>query len=204
MGIVLPEGVLNNSNLQKVREFVEGKAKILLITSIPQDVFMASGATVKPSILFFKKFTPEEEQEYLKISSKAHIEVYNKHKEQLESFETDLKKKGDGALTKEEKAKVRKQIKELQVTIENEIKQLIKERFDYVVPIAEVKKAGISSTGTKIENELEPLEQEYTKYRKENKLWEKIVRSTNYNVSTDGVVTRIRMAGGVVCEPEIL
>lgn len=204
MGIVLPEGVLNNSNLQKVREFVEGKAKILLITSIPQDVFMASGATVKPSILFFKKFTPDEEQEYLKISSKAHIEISNKYKEQFESFETDLKKKGDEALTKEEKAKVRKQIKELQVTIENEIKHLIKERFDYVVPIAEVKKAGISSTGTKIENELEPLEQEYTKYRKENKLWEKIVRCTNYNVSNDGVVTRIRMAGGVVCEPEIL
>ena len=204
MGIVLPEGVLNNSNLQKVREFVESKAKILLITSIPQDVFMASGATVKPSILFFKKFTPDEEQEYLKISSKAHIEIYNKYKEQLDSFETDIKKKGDGALTKEEKAKVRKQIKELQVTIENEIKHLIKERFDYIVPIAEVKKAGISSTGTKIENELEPLELEYTKYRKENKLWEKIVRSTNYNVSNDGVVTRIRMAGGVVCEPEIL
>lgn len=204
MGIVLPEGVLNNSNLQKVREFVEGKAKILLITSIPQEVFMASGATVKPSIIFFKKFTPDEEHEYLKIFSKAHIEIYNKYKEQLESLEADLKKKGDESLTKEEKAKVRKQIKELQVTIENEIKLLIKERFDYVVPIAEVKKAGISSTGTKIENELEPLEQEYTKYRKANKLWEKVIRSTNYNVSDEGVVTRIRMAGGVACEPEIL
>lgn len=49
MGIVLPEGVLNNSNLQKIREYVESKAKIVLITSIPQDVFIASGATVKPS-----------------------------------------------------------------------------------------------------------------------------------------------------------
>ena len=53
MGIVLPEGVLNNTNLQKARDFVEGKAKILLIVSIPQDVFIASGATVKPSLLFF-------------------------------------------------------------------------------------------------------------------------------------------------------
>ena len=203
MGIVLPEGVLNNSNLQKVREFVEGRAKILLITSIPQDVFMASGATVKPSILFFKKFTHDEEQEYLRISSKAHIEIYNKYKEQLESLEADLKKKGDGALTKEEKVKVRKQIKELQLTIEDEIKHLIKDRFDYIVPIAEVKKAGISSTGTKIENELEPLEQEYTKYRKENKLWDKVIRSTNYNVSNEGVVTRIRIAEGVACEPEV-
>jgi len=64
MGIVLPEGVLNNANLQKVREFVECKAKILLIVSIPQDVFIASGATVKPSLLFFKKFTEEEVKQY--------------------------------------------------------------------------------------------------------------------------------------------
>ena len=42
MGIVLPEGVLNNTNLQNVRELFEGMAKIILITSIPQDVFMAS------------------------------------------------------------------------------------------------------------------------------------------------------------------
>jgi type I restriction enzyme M protein len=74
MGIVLPEGVLNNSNLQKVREFFEGKAKILLITSIPQDVFIASGATVKPSLVFLKKFTPEEENQYEEISKSSKIE----------------------------------------------------------------------------------------------------------------------------------
>lgn len=67
MGIVLPEGVLNNTNLQKVRDFVESKAKILLIVSIPQDVFMAAGATVKPSLLFFKKFTEDEAEEYNRI-----------------------------------------------------------------------------------------------------------------------------------------
>ena len=55
MGIVLPEGVLNNTNLLKIRDFVESRAKIIFITSIPQDVFIASGATVKPSLLFFKK-----------------------------------------------------------------------------------------------------------------------------------------------------
>lgn len=50
MGMVLPEGVLNNKNLQAVREYFEGKAKIILICSIPQDVFIAAGATVKPSL----------------------------------------------------------------------------------------------------------------------------------------------------------
>lgn len=29
MGMVLPEGVLNTSNLQKIREYFEGKAKII-------------------------------------------------------------------------------------------------------------------------------------------------------------------------------
>lgn len=88
------------------------------------------------------------------------------------------------------------------VLIENEIKALVKERFDYVIPIAEVQKAGISTTGAKIENELEPLEKEFTEYRKENKLWEKHVRATKYNVSDDGTMLRTRFIDGVACEPE--
>ncbi|MCV4732208.1 N-6 DNA methylase, partial [Escherichia coli] len=65
MGIVLPEGVLNNAQaMQKVREYFESRAKILLIVSIPQDVFIASGATVKPSLVFLKRFTEQEEAEY--------------------------------------------------------------------------------------------------------------------------------------------
>ena len=80
MGIVLPEGVLNNTNLQKVRDFVESKAKILLIVSIPQDVFMAAGATVKPSLLFFKKFTEDEAEEYNRIYIQVLHEVEAKMK----------------------------------------------------------------------------------------------------------------------------
>lgn len=60
MGMVLPEGVLNNKNLQAVREYFEGKAKIILICSIPQDVFIAAGATVKPSLVFMRRFTNDE------------------------------------------------------------------------------------------------------------------------------------------------
>lgn len=55
MGMVLPEGVLNNKNLQAVREYFEGKAKIILICSIPQDVFIAAGATVKTKSCFYAK-----------------------------------------------------------------------------------------------------------------------------------------------------
>ena len=202
MGIVLPEGVLNNTNLQKVRDFVESKAKILLIVSIPQDVFMAAGATVKPSLLFFKKFTEDEAEEYNRIYIQASHEVEVKYDEEMTDINAKLAKRGKEALTKDEKKSLRSRKKELTVLIENEIKALVKERFDYVIPIAEVQKAGISTTGAKIENELEPLEKEFTEYRKENKLWEKHVRATKYNVSDDGTMLRTRFIDGVACEPE--
>lgn len=202
MGIVLPEGVLNNTNLQKVRDFVESKAKILLIVSIPQDVFMAAGATVKPSLLFFKKFTENEAEEYNRIYIQALHEVEAKYDEEMTDIDAKLAKRGKEALTKDEKKSLRARKKELTVLIENEIKALVKERFDYVIPIAEVQKAGISTTGAKIENELEPLEKEFTEYRKENKLWEKHVKATKYNVSDDGTMLRTRFIDGVACEPE--
>lgn len=202
MGIVLPEGVLNNANLQKVRDFVESKAKILLIVSIPQDVFMAAGATVKPSLLFFKKFTEDEAEEYNRIYIQVSHEVEAKYDEEMTDIDVKLAKRGKEALTKDEKKSLRSRKKELTALIENEIKVLVKERFDYVIPIAEVQKAGISTTGAKIENELEPLEKEFTEYRKENKLWEKHVKATKYNVSDDGTMLRTRFIDGVACEPE--
>lgn len=202
MGIVLPEGVLNNTNLQKVRDFVESKAKILLIVSIPQDVFMAAGATVKPSLLFFKKFTEDEAEEYNRICIQVSHEVEAKYDEEMTDIDVKLAKRGKKALTKDEKKSLRARKKELVALIENEIKVLVKERFDYVIPIAEVQKAGISTTGAKIENELEPLEKEFTEYRKENKLWEKHVKATKYNVSDDGTMLRTRFIDGVACEPE--
>lgn len=202
MGIVLPEGVLNNTNLQKVRDFVESKAKILLIVSIPQDVFMAAGATVKPSLLFFKKFTEDEAEEYNRICIQVSHEVEAKYDEEMTDIDAKLAKRGKEALSKDEKKSLRARKKELVALIENEIKVLVKERFDYVIPIAEVQKAGISTTGAKIENELEPLEKEFTEYRKENKLWEKHVRATKYNVSDDGTMLRTRFIDGVACEPE--
>ena len=202
MGIVLPEGVLNNTNLQKVRDFVESKAKILLIVSIPQDVFMAAGATVKPSLLFFKKFTENEAEEYNRIYIQASHEVEAKYDEEMTDIDAKLAKRGKEALSKDEKKSLRARKKELVALIENEIKVLVKEKFDYVIPIAEVQKAGISTTGAKIENELEPLEKEFTEYRKENKLWEKHVKTTKYNVSDDGTMLRTRFIDGVACEPE--
>ena len=196
MGIVLPEGVLNNTNLQKIRDFVESKAKILLVVSIPQDVFIASGATVKPSLLFFKKFTEEEAEQYKAIQIAAQSDVEQPYKNELAEITAKLSKRGKEAPSKEEKKLLQARQKEIQTTIEIETKKLVKERFDYQIPIAEVQKAGISTTGAPIENELEPLEQEFTAYRKENNLWDVLVDRTFYTVEDDGATCRVRWADG--------
>ena len=202
MGIVLPEGTLNNDNLQRVREYVESRAKILLIVSIPQDVFMASGATVKPSLMFFKKFTFEEEQDYHKIVSTTRIEINAEYEEELNSIAEKLGKRGKEALPKEEKKLLSIRRKQIEQDIEQRVRQLVKARFDYIIPVAEVQKAGISTTGAEIENELIPLEKEFTPYRKDNNLWSTPVKSMMYNVIGDNIM-RIRMTDGVASEPEV-
>lgn len=222
MGIVLPEGVLNNTNLQKIRDFVESKAKIILITSIPQDVFIASGATVKPSLLFFKKFTPEEVKQFKAATTKATNQINTKYKPKEEEILANFKKveteyttiaktlkdinvlkgqkKGNikidekeyaallakETLLKEQLNEAKKiqtdAVKALNLIKETETKALLKQLFDYEIPIAEVEKAGISTTGSVIENELDPLEIEFTAYRKTNKLWENPIEEVKYEI----------------------
>ncbi len=90
MGMVLPEGVLNNKNLAAVREYFEGRAKLILICSIPQDVFIAAGATVKPSLVFLRKFTAKEELEYAKCKKEALNEITALHQSQLDMLNSQI------------------------------------------------------------------------------------------------------------------
>ena len=201
MGIVLPEGVLNNTNLQKIREFVESKAKIILITSIPQDVFIASGATVKPSLLFFKKFTEEEAKQWKSITIKAEKEITKKYEPQTKAITQQLEQKGKETPTAESKKKLRAELKQIEDIISSEIRKQLKKGFNYQIPIAEVEKAGISSIGSQIENELEPLAKEFKTYREKNKLWTTSIKKINYQIA-DEDIRRVRIVDGVVSEPE--
>ena len=187
MGIVLPEGVLNNPKGQNVRDYFESKAKIILITSIPQDVFIASGATVKPSLLFFKKFTDEEAQQWQDFTKQAKKDITAKYAEQVNPIDEALKKKAkdDGAPSAAEKKELRKKLKVLNEKIADEIKAQVKQKFDYQIPIAEVEKAGISTTGAKIDNELEPLAIEFEAYRKDNALWQEKACQYDYKLEDE-------------------
>lgn len=184
LGIVLPEGVLNNINLQTVRELFEGMAKIILITSIPQDVFMASGATVKPSLMFFKKFTIAEATTYKRIRRVVIGRLEQKYADIIKEQNDIL----EGELTdRMQKREARLKLKQICAKIEEESKPLIKERFDYTIPIAKVEKAGITTTGAECENELTDLRKEYSEYRVENKLWECLKDDYQYKIEDGGL-----------------
>ena len=60
LAIVLPDGILNNSSLQYVRDYIEQHYRILAVVSLPQTAFKHYEAGVKPSILFLQKFSEEE------------------------------------------------------------------------------------------------------------------------------------------------
>ena len=188
LGIVLPEGVLNNTQLQSVRELFEGMAKIILITSIPQDVFMASGATVKPSLMFFKKFTTEEVAQYEQAKAKAYEQVIAKYAEQLDALNTFIADKNNPR--SEIKAK-KAELKVLEAKIAEEVKPIIKQLFDYQIPIAQVQKAGITTTGAECENELKELLKEYAPYRKEHKLWEATAKHYEYRVENNHLYKKL-------------
>lgn len=188
LGIVLPEGVLNNTNLQNVRELFEGMAKIVLITSIPQDVFMASGATVKPSLMFFKKFTAEEVAQYEQAKTKAYEQVTAKYAEELATLNTLIADKNN---PRSEIKTKKAEFKALEAKIAEEVKPIIKQLFDYQIPIAQVQKAGITTTGAECENELEELLKEYAPYRKEHKLWEAIAKQYEYKVENNHLYKRL-------------
>lgn len=172
LGIVLPEGVLNSSNLQKVREYFESRAKILLIVSLPQDVFNSSGATVKTSLVFLKRFTDEEAADYKSLCDLAGGQITDKYNDELESINERLNKKGTDKIIAIQRKALQNQLKQLEAIIEEEIKQQVKTNFDYQIPLAEIGDAGITTTGAESKgNQLVSLLSEFKQYQQENKLW---------------------------------
>ena len=72
LAIVLPDGILTNSSMQYVRTQIEDWFRIVAVVSMPQTAFMANGAGVKSSVLFLRKWTKKETEQF--VSTKKSIE----------------------------------------------------------------------------------------------------------------------------------
>lgn len=72
LGIVLPDGNLNNPSLSWLRRWAEGKAKLLAVVSLPEETFKSAAASVKASLVFLRKFTAEDIAAWESVWRAAH------------------------------------------------------------------------------------------------------------------------------------
>jgi type I restriction enzyme M protein len=163
MGIVLPEGIYNNPSLAHVREFVENRAFLKAVVSLPQETFVSSGASVKCSLLFLQKYTEEQKQKFDETFAHAKTEIDDKYEGEIDAETTRLetaiakaKEEKDTEGRKELQKELKAYLKEMDEKKSAESRQLLKERFDYPIFMYEAAKVGITATGEEDGNELYP------------------------------------------------
>ena len=74
MGIVLPDGNLNNPSLAWLRRWCEGKARLTAVVSLPEETFRSADATVKASLVFFRRFIADDDAQWEAAWAAAHAE----------------------------------------------------------------------------------------------------------------------------------
>jgi len=92
LAIVLPDGVLNNTTGQYVRNFIVQRFQILAIISLPPDAFTHYGAGVDSSLLFLRKRSKKD----FNIFQAASLQIHNKNKDLHAPVLEMLKKKYKG------------------------------------------------------------------------------------------------------------
>ena len=84
MAIVLPQGLLNNTNAEYIRRFVFDEAQILAVVDLHGNTFKPHTGT-KTSVLFLRKYTDEEKEKIQQIRLK--------YESEWEEFLRNLKEK---------------------------------------------------------------------------------------------------------------
>lgn len=75
LAIVLPDGVLTNSSLQYVRDNIEEWFRIVAVVSMPQTAFSHTGAGVKSSVLFLRKWSKETTEQFQTLKQNLQTQV---------------------------------------------------------------------------------------------------------------------------------
>ncbi len=192
LGIVLPDGILTNSSMQYVRDYIGETFRIVAVVSMPQTAFASNGAGVKSSVLFLKKYSAEKKNKIKKDKIKIQDELINNSVEGKELDETiKIKKLKLDEISKEiknaekngqteieiENLKIKKQeiSDEFDEKIEN-LKETLTEMFnvqykkavgEYPIFMAIAEDIGFDATGKETgKNELIKIGEEISKFIK--------------------------------------
>lgn len=165
MGIVLPEGIFNNPSAAYVREWVEDRAKILAVVSLPAETFQSAKASVKTSLLFLQKFSLEEQNDYNDQLMKAQLETEATHaprveeeRKRLEANIETAKMAKDNELRKTRIKGLGDFLKAEAARQKAEARALHKTRWSYPIFLYEAQHVGITATGEEDFDELLPPE----------------------------------------------
>ena len=191
LAIVLPDGVLTNSSLQYVRDQIEDWYRIVAIVSLPQTAFTATGAGVKSSVLFLRKYSEDKthalQQQRLGLQTALLSE--NRYSQQVARIEKEKKKIIDQAtgaqfegelssFKKTDAYKAWKTEKSAEYTEQiNELKEHLEEAYllkkqsalpDYPIFMAIAEDIGYDATGKQTgQNELDIISQELARFIEE-------------------------------------
>lgn len=163
MGIVLPEGVFNNPSLANVRAFVEDRARLMAVVSLPPETFTSSGASVKCSLLFLRKFTAAEQRAFDEESDRAKEETTARLAPAHATACAPLLARIAAAQAAKDTPARKIAEKELtlltaahETKVATDARALLKQRQTYPIFFYEAAKVGINAVGEADDNELYP------------------------------------------------
>ena len=93
LAIVIPDGILTNSTMQYVRDSIEEWYRIVAVVSMPQTAFTATGAGVKSSVLFLRKWSAEQTEKIRskKLSIQDRLKKESDYLKKVADWETEKK-----------------------------------------------------------------------------------------------------------------
>ncbi|MEB2801396.1 N-6 DNA methylase [Campylobacter upsaliensis] len=191
---VLPDGILTNSSLQNVRDYLLERFYLLASFSLPQHTFSNYGAGVKSSILVLKKKDKKAMKAFLDKKEAIQNAITQKHKGEILTLRDELKalitplQKELKALEKmqDKDLKTQEQIATLKEQIANaretyrykeelvrdkicaEVSEKLKQLESYEVFMAIIENIGFDATGKELceyeESELHTIALEFKKF----------------------------------------
>ncbi|MCK5051948.1 MAG: SAM-dependent DNA methyltransferase [Candidatus Cloacimonetes bacterium] len=191
LAIVIPDGILTNSSLQYVRNNIEEWFRIVAVVSMPQTAFAHTGAGVKSSVLFLRKWDSEITEKYQTLKKELQEEIKIKNnflnivdqiekekrktiKEHIDfenlTGETDRKKIEKSDEFQEWKKKIsetfNQKINDLKDELEDQYQTLKQEKLDdYQIFMAIAEDIGYDATGKPTgNNELEVIKNELIQF----------------------------------------
>jgi len=179
LAIVIPDGILTNSSMQYVRDRIEEWYRIVAVISMPQTAFSHTGAGVKSSVLFLRKWDYaitkkiQREKKLLQDNIKSEYNYLEEVRKIEDAKKTEIKnyqgdKKSD--VFKEWKKEISEKYTSLLNNLKDDLQDIyIKQKQftleDYPIFMAIAEDIGFDATGRETDNnELDFIEEELTKF----------------------------------------